>query len=225
MDSGSFIYEADGLRWAVDLGSQSYYSIEKLGMSLWSSKQDSDRWKIFRLSSLSHNVVTIDGQLHVASGFGKVVTFDNDPHLPYTVINLDEVYAGQAQSVTRACALLPSRTGVIQDRLTGVKPGAKVRWAMVTAAKSCEAQGNDMILKDGEKSLAVRAVAPASVAWKVTDLSKPPNEWDVANKGASMISFEADAPADGKVEFRVLLVPGGAQAEKTVPDFLRAAAK
>jgi hypothetical protein len=225
MDSGSFIYEADGLRWAVDLGAQSYYSIEKLGMNLWNSKQDSDRWKIFRLSSASHNVVTIDGQQHVAKGFGKVVKFDDDPHLPYTVISLDEVYDGQAQSVTRACALLPSRTGVIQDRLTGVKPGAKVRWAMVTAAKSCEAQGNDMVLKDGEKSLSVRAVAPASVTWRVTDLSQPPNEWDVANKGASMLSFEVDAPATGTVDFRVLLVPATAQPEKAVPDFLGALAK
>ena len=68
---------ADGIRWAVDLGSQNYYSIEKLGMNLWNSKQDSDRWKIFRLSSSSHNVVTIDGQLHVASegtAFGQGCT-------------------------------------------------------------------------------------------------------------------------------------------------------
>jgi hypothetical protein len=220
MDSGSFIYEADGLRWAVDLGSQSYYSIEKLGMNLWSSKQDSDRWKIFRLSSASHNVVTVDGQLHVAKGFGKILKFDSDPTLPHTVIDLTEVYEGQAKSVTRACALLPSRTGMVQDRLIGVKPGAKVRWAMVTNAKSCAAQGSDMVLKDGEKSLAVRAVTPASVTWAVTDLSKPPQAWDVANKGASMISFEVDAPASGTVQFRVLLVPGSTQVEKAVPDFL-----
>lgn len=220
MDSGSFIYEADGIRWAVDLGSQNYYSIEKLGMSLWSSKQDSDRWKIFRLSSASHNVVTVDGKLHVAQGFGKISAFDSDPQMPHTVISLDEVYAGQAQSVTRACALLPSRTGVIQDRLTGVKPGAKVRWAMVTYAKSCVAQGQDMVLKDGDKSLAVRVVSPASAAWQVADLSVPPNTWDVANKGASLISFETEAPLGGAVELRVLLVPGSAQVEKAVPDFL-----
>jgi len=220
MDSGSFIYEADGLRWAVDLGAQSYYSIEKLGMNLWNSKQDSDRWKIFRLSSASHNVVTIDGQLHVAKGFGKILNFDSDPTLPHTVIDLSEVYEGQAKSVTRACALLPSRTGVVQDRLTGVKPGAKVRWALVTNAKSCAPVGSDMVLKDGEKSLTVRAVTPASVTWAVADLSKPPNAWDVANKGASMISFEVDAPASGMVQFRVLLVPGSAQVEKAVPDFL-----
>ena len=220
MDSGSFIYEADGVRWAVDLGSQSYYSIEKLGMSLWSSAQNSDRWKIFRLSSASHNLVTIDGQLHVAKGFGRVVKFDDAPQQPHAVINLDEVYAGQAQSVTRACALLPSRTGVVQDRLTGLKPGAKARWAMVTCAKSCRAQGNDMELRDGAKSLIVRVVAPAAVTWKVTDLSTPPNTWDVANKGASLIAFETVAPESGLLDFRVLLVPGGVQPESVTPDFI-----
>jgi hypothetical protein len=223
MDSGSFIYESDGLRWGVDLGSQNYFSIEKLGMNLWNSKQDSDRWKIFRLSSASHNVVTIDGQLHVAKGFGKIVEFDDDLRLPHAVINLDEVYEGQAQSVTRACALLPSRTGVIQDKLTGVKPGAKIRWAMVTYAKSCVAQGNDMVLKEGKKLLTVRAVTPAAVLWKVTDLTTPPNAWDVANKGASLLSFEVTAPASGAVALRVLLVPDGTQPENKVPDFIMTA--
>jgi len=220
MDSGSFVYEADGVRWAVDLGSQNYYSIEKLGMSLWNSSQNSDRWKIFRLSSASHNLVTIDGQLHVAKGYGKIVKFDTDPQLPFAVIDLDEVYAGQAQSVTRACALLPSRTAAIQDRLTGVKPGAKVRWAMVTGAKPGTAAGSDLPLVSGNKSLTVRAVTPASVTWKVTDLTNPPNAWDTPNPGKSLISFEVAAPADGTLSFCVLLVPGSAKAEKSVPDFL-----
>jgi len=220
MDAGSFIYEADGVRWALDLGAQSYYSIEKLGMSLWSSAQQSDRWKIFRLNSASHNVVTIEGQSHVVKGAGKIVKFDTGPALPHTVIDLDEVYAGQAQHVTRACGLLPSRVGLVQDRLTGVKPGAKVRWAMVTCAKSCEARGNDMVLADGAKRLTVRAVAPASVAWQVSDLAKPVNTWDVPNKGSSMIAFEAVVPESGMLDLRVALVPGGVQPEETYPDFI-----
>jgi len=220
MDSGSFIYESDGVRWAVDLGAQSYYSIEKLGMNLWNSKQDSDRWKIFRLSSASHNVVTIDGQLHVAKGDGKILKFDGAALQPHAVIDLSDVYAGQAQNVTRACALLPSRVGVVQDRLTGVKPGAKVRWAMVTYAKSCQAQGNDMVLRDGAKSLTVRAMAPAGVTWHVTDLAAPQNAWDVANKGASLIAFEVAAPESGALDSRVLLVPGSVQPEPATPDFL-----
>jgi hypothetical protein len=141
--------------------------------------------------------------------------------LPHAVVNLDEVYAGQAERVTRACALMPSRVGVIQDRLAGVKPGAKVRWAMVTQAKSCQAQGADMVLAAGPKSLTVRALSPAAVSWQVTDLSTPPNAWDVANKGASMIAFETVVPEGGSLDLRVLLVPAGVQPEKTLPDFLQ----
>jgi len=120
----------------------------------------------------------------------------------------------------RACALLASRIGVVQDRLTGVKPGAKVRWAMVTRARSCKAQGNDMMLATGKKRLTVRAVLPTAVTWQVLDLSTPPNTWDSANEGASMIAFEAVVPESGAVDFRVMLVPGGVQPGQAIPDFI-----
>jgi hypothetical protein len=42
----------------------------------------------------------------------------------------------------------------------------------------------------------------------------------VPNKGASLISFESEAPASGSLDVRVLLVPDGAQVEKIMPDFL-----
>ena len=51
MDAGSFVMDTKGVRWAVDLGAEGYYGIEKRGMNLWSSAQDSDRWKIFRLNA------------------------------------------------------------------------------------------------------------------------------------------------------------------------------
>jgi len=35
MDSGSFIMEADGVRWAMDFGSQDYNSLESKGVDLW----------------------------------------------------------------------------------------------------------------------------------------------------------------------------------------------
>jgi len=39
MDGGSFILEADGVRWAEDLGLQSYHSLESRGVQLWSMHQ------------------------------------------------------------------------------------------------------------------------------------------------------------------------------------------
>ncbi len=41
MDAGSFILEADGVRWAVDPGMEEYPALEAAGVDLWSSGQDS----------------------------------------------------------------------------------------------------------------------------------------------------------------------------------------
>ena len=45
MDAGSFIYEQAGVRWAMDLGMQDYYSLESKGVDLWNTKQYSQRWQ------------------------------------------------------------------------------------------------------------------------------------------------------------------------------------
>jgi len=207
MDSGSFVYDADGVRWAVDLGSQSYYSIEKLGMSLWSSAQDSDRWKIFRLNNLSHNLVTIDDQLHDVKGYGKIAEFSDDPGSPFAVVDLKEVYQGQVKSYMRTVKLLPSRVAHINDNIEGVKSGAKVRWAMVTAAPEITREGSSLVLREGDETLRIKPLAPAQVTWKIEDMTTPPNQWDVSNKGHSMISFEIIAPVSGRISFKVALEP------------------
>jgi hypothetical protein len=216
MDSGSFVYDVNGIRWAVDLGSQSYYSIEKLGMNLWSSAQDSDRWKIFRLNNLSHNLVTIDDQLHYVKGYGKVAEFSDDPRSPLAVVDLKDVYQGQVGSYLRSFKLLPSRAAVINDHIEGVKPGAKVRWAMVTAAPEITQEGNSLVLRDGGESLMIEPLAPSQVSWKIEDMTDPPNVWDVSNKGHSLLSFTVKAPESGMINFRVSLNPQAVNQDESV---------
>ena len=60
MDVGSFVLEADGVRWAIDLGNQSYHSLESKGIRLWDDGQKGQRWKVFRLNNRSHNTLTIN---------------------------------------------------------------------------------------------------------------------------------------------------------------------
>lgn len=43
-DAGSFIYEVDQVRWALELGQESYYKLEDAKLSLWGK----DRWKVYR---------------------------------------------------------------------------------------------------------------------------------------------------------------------------------
>jgi len=78
MDIGSFVLDSDGVRWATDLGSEITYGIELRKMDLWNWKQNSDRWKIFRLNSLGiihgHRRSVADSIWHC-----KIVAFSDDP--------------------------------------------------------------------------------------------------------------------------------------------------
>ena len=80
MDIGSFVLDADGVRWAMDLGAEGYHGIESRGMNLWDRSQDSDRWTIFRQCNAGHNTLVIDGQLQRAAGRGM---FSDSPTIPH----------------------------------------------------------------------------------------------------------------------------------------------
>lgn len=59
MDAGSFVYEKNGVRWAMDLGMQNYFSLESKGVDLWNQSQEGQRWDVFRLNNMAHNTLTI----------------------------------------------------------------------------------------------------------------------------------------------------------------------
>jgi hypothetical protein len=63
IDQGSFLFESDGVAWATDLGMQDYNSLESAGVDLWDMLQDSERWTVFRIGPMSHNILTVNGKV------------------------------------------------------------------------------------------------------------------------------------------------------------------
>ena len=92
MDAGSFVFDAGGVRWAVDLGAQDYHSLETSGVHLWDSRPGGQRWDVFRLNNHSHNTLTIDDQLHRATALASFVRADETG----AEIDLSPVFEGQA---------------------------------------------------------------------------------------------------------------------------------
>ncbi|MBN1852875.1 MAG: heparinase II/III family protein [Pirellulales bacterium] len=217
MDIGSFVLDADGVRWAIDLGAEGYYGIESRGMNLWNSRQDSDRWTIFRLSNSGHNTLVIDGQLQHAAGRGSFVKFSEDPAFPHSVLDMSSAYKGQVERVQRGIALLPSGEVLVQDELTGLKPGALVRWGMITPGVHDEAEpGSSTIrLHQGDAKLNLVIMEPATAIWKVVDTSEPRNPWDSPNRGTRMVAFDCEAHDSGELVMAVLATPGSCPRSET----------
>jgi hypothetical protein len=212
MDIGSFVLDADGVRWATDLGAEDYHGIESRGMNLWNSSQDSDRWTIFRQTNLGHNTLVIDSKPQLAAAAGKYVSFSDNHAFPHSVLDMSEVYAGQAGSVHRGIALLPSREVLIQDQLTGLKPGSRVRWGMISPGLPGDLGAAQVQLSQGDARLIMTIVSPSDAAWQVVDTATPRHEWDSPNPNTRMLAFEIEAPASGELTLAVLATPGSCAA-------------
>ena len=220
MDTGSFVLDADGVRWALDLGAEGYHGIESRGMNLWSRAQDSDRWTIFRQQNHGHNTLVIDGTLQRAKGKSTIISFSSGPDLPHTVVDLSSVYEGQASSVQRGMALLPSGEIIIQDELIGLKPGSLVRWGMITPGKPGPLDGQRIQLHQGTASIALTIQSQdITPTWQVINTAKPRNAWDSPNPGTRMVGFSAMASESRNLTFAVLVTPGSCR--QSVTDTLR----
>ncbi len=189
MDIGSFVIDAAGLRWAIDLGPESYNKIESRGMKLWGMHQNSERWKIFRYNNYSHNTLTVNDQFQQVKGYAPITRYSDDKDFPYTVIDMTSVYAGQLKQAVRGASLLPTGQILIQDELQADDTPTNIRWAMTTGAKVNIISDKTAILSQKKKNMQFQVVTNADV--KLTTYSTAPRaDYDAKNGNTCMIGFE-----------------------------------
>ena len=207
MDAGSFVLEADGVRWAVDLGAQDYESLESRNINLWNDAQDGERWKVFRLNNFSHNTLTISGQLHQARGRAGITRFSDGAGAPHAVVELTEIFSERAAKVVRGFKILPDRKVLIQDELEGVTPNDLVQWTFVTRAE-VGVDGRHAVLRQGNKTLRIFLAAPEDGAFEVIPCDPPDDGFNAPNPGVSLLRAQLPAPESGRLLIQVLIQPG-----------------
>lgn len=220
MDAGSFVFESDGVRWARDLGMQNYESLESKGVNLWDSKQDGDRWKVFRLGPFSHNTLTINGQLHRADGDARITRFDDVAAVGAAVgaaVDLSPVFAGQAARVTRGFLFRAGQDVTIRDEVEGLKAGDTARFALMTGATiQVSDDGKSATLTSKDKSLIVKLVENSGAKWEIAS-AQGPSATDVENKGMHLLIANFTAPNSGAMSWAVTLQPGSVQVASANP--------
>ncbi|KAA6322389.1 hypothetical protein EZS27_028064, partial [termite gut metagenome] len=136
MDAGSFVMDANGVRWASDFGSQDYNSLESKGVDLWNSSQNSQRWQVFRYNNFAHNVLTINNQLHVTGGYATIQSVSSSPERMNATSDLTKIYEGQLSKYVRSIAIVNKQNVVVRDELKTLDKETTVRWTMLTAAEA-----------------------------------------------------------------------------------------
>lgn len=206
MDAGSFIYESDGVRWAVDLGSHDYNRLEQAGVDLWNMRQDSPRWEIFRLGVESHNTLTFNGHRHDVNGMAEIVEHHDNQRSKGVSIDLTAVFAADAKNVVRTAELDKNDRLTITDRIANGAQAATVSWNMATEADAEIVDTNTILLRQDGKQLylKLRTKADAEAVIRPDHQYKP---FEIVDKGVRTVGFDIRLAAGEEAEVEVSFSP------------------
>jgi hypothetical protein len=207
MDAGSFVMDAQGVRWSMDLGMQQYNSLESAGLNIWNMDQASQRWQVFRYSNASHSTLTVNGHLQNTKGRGVLISSSDDAANTRAVIDISSLYNEDLLQAKRGIAIINKEYVTVRDEIETGRQPCTIRWAMLTPAKIDAVNGNQVQLTNKGKRLTlyVTGIPDAVIQTWRTD---PPNSYDALNPGTALVGFEIKVPAATKIAFNVLLVPG-----------------
>lgn len=207
MDAGSFVMDAEGVRWSSDLGMQQYNSLESAGLDIWKMTQDSDRWKVFRYVNQSHSTLSINNHFQSISGNAKILKCTSTPQSTSAVMDVTSLYKEDLKQAKRGISILNGRYVTVRDEIETGDKECLIRWSMLTPATIESSEGNQMELSNQGKKLVLYVNGIPNVnlqTWR-TD---PPNSYDAVNLGTRLVGFEVRVPAGSKISYNVVLLPG-----------------
>jgi hypothetical protein len=198
LDIGSFVLDAAGERWAIDLGGDNYNLPGYF---------DGKRWRYYRLNNHSHNTLVINGQLQNAAARGDVVSFHTSPAQSSAIVDMTDAYQDQAESARRGIALLDRRAVHVRDEIDGAQ--GTIRWGMVTRA-DIAIDGSRAVLTQNGKTLQAEILAPSGIEFEVVPTA-PPTRREKQNAGTRMLAIHIDSTSGQPVALSVLLQPLAAE--------------
>lgn len=133
LDAGHFFYEAEGVRWALDLGSDAY----NLYMYCSYSRAVKNRWCYYRVRAEGHNTWVINpknGFDQLLDGGGIIEGYNFTDNISRAVVDLTSAYSDDANAVKRGIEYDKSTGAVlIRDELD-LKKTSELYWFMHTKA-------------------------------------------------------------------------------------------
>ena len=209
MDAGSFVFEAAGVRWAIDPEMEPYASVmQRSGIKhhqLFDYRQESSRWKTLRLGPGGHSILRFDGHGQLATGRAGTGQLDKTGDAVSVEFDLSPVYLGQAIAVRRRFSLDQRGSLTVSDACQAANGITRASWQWITLA-DIELSNGEAILRQDGKALRIRIVdclQPCSI--KVDDLSKGLDpQFDAPYPGLKRLVIEASVSAEMLTPFNVV---------------------
>lgn len=206
MDIGSFIFEAKGIRWALDLGKDDYEKAEEAGINLSPKDQNSGRWKVFRNNNYSHNTLTVNDSLQRAKGVSYIQSYSDTPLFMNAIADVTPNYSNLLQKALRGVALVNNGFAIIQDEIKTKGSWTKIRWNMLTRADVSIKKKNEIELYLQGEIVTLKIEKPQYTFIKL-EPAKGKYPFDSTNKNTTMIGIETTVAPNTEVTIQIKLIP------------------
>ncbi len=195
LDLGSFVLDALGSRWFVDLGADNYNLPGYFGKA---------RWTYYRMRAESHNTLVLNESLEPDQdprAATKIIRYESRPDRVFAIADLTSAYARDAKEVKRGIAMLDRKRVLLQDEVIAEKP-ADLWWFVHTPAKIA-LNGNTATLTIGKEQLIARLLSPAGAKFEklpAAPLPASPNpEKQKENKGIEKLAIHLPATKETRI--------------------------
>ena len=203
LDVGTFIFEAKGVRWAVDLGPDDY---DLPGYS--HDDGDEQRWSYYRLRAEGHNTLAIDpgsgpDQDHLGSG--QITSFASSPAGAELTADLTGVYPS-SRRVVRSLAFVRGRSLAVTDAIE-LRESGDVWWFLQTRARAQpSADGRSLELSQRGETMRVELISPATARFEVGPAEPLPTSphppAQAVNTGVTRIAVHLAGAKDATISVR-----------------------
>jgi len=200
LDLGTFVLDAGGQRWALDLGPDDYALPGYFGK---------ERYTYYRLRTEGHNTLTVNGQNQATKAKAPIVAFGTSPDGSYAVADLTAGYAvAGVTRLRRGVMLRDARSRVLVQDEIEARTAADVAWAMHTKAQ-ISLQGDYATLTLGGAMLIARILAPTGAAFTVEEVAVPPPQNPITGVRKLLVRV----PASASTTITVLFTPGSTEGD------------
>jgi Heparinase II/III-like protein/Domain of unknown function (DUF4962) len=124
LDLGTFVLDAGGVRWALDLGPDDPPA----------PAGGKPRWTFYRTKTEAHSTPLVDGENQDPRAEAHIVRHEFAPDLAWAQIDLSKAYPARVKQMLRRIGIAQRQAVLIEDTLQADQP-VDVLWGMITDAE------------------------------------------------------------------------------------------
>lgn len=221
LDAGTFVLDALGVRWAVDLGSEDYSH-----PGMFDTGAGGQRWTYYRKRAEGNNTLVInpdakdDQKVGVSS---EITKFETSDGAVYGIIDMQPAYQDRAADVKRGIALIHNRSAVlVQDEIKTSKPSDIYSFIHTMASIEIADGGKRAIMSSGGQRMCVDLLEPAAGTLMEMEAgpmdTSPKQDANMNNAGYRKLAVKLTKASDPRIA--LLFTPlktGQSEADITLP--------